>query len=141
MPTNFSKEQKDMLDRNIIAIVSIMSPTGFPYMTPIWFVEYEGKIYFSTETTRTKGKFIAKNNNIGINITHPNGGPYVSIIGKAIIRRKNEFQDYKKILSLIFDRYVKPSEKEAGLENNLKNENRILVEIDPIKIIYPPVVW
>lgn len=138
MSTQFTNEQKSLLELKTIAIVSVMSPNGFPYQTPIWFVEYGGKIYFSTETTRIKGKFLAKNKKIGINITHPSGGPYVSIVGNARLWKKDEFPDYRKILSLLFDRYTKPEDKDKGIENNLKNDNRILVEINPVKVIYPP---
>ena len=134
MVTNFSKDQRELLDLKITALVSVISSSGYPYMTPIWYVEHEGKIYFSTEITRKKGEFLTNNNKIGLNVTHPNGHPYLSIVGKGNIRRKNEFQDYKKILSLIFDRYAKAETKEQGIENNLKNENRILVEIIPERI-------
>ena len=104
-------------------------------------LKYKKRKIYSTETTRIKGKYVAKNEQIGINITHPKGGPYVSIYGKAKIRRENDFKDYKEVISLILERYVKPSEKEEQLNNILKNKNRILVEINPVRIISPKVVW
>ena len=137
MATTFSTAQHELLNLKTIAIVSVISPNGFPYQTPIWFVEYKDKIYFSTETTRTKGKFLAKNKHIGINITHPNGFPYISIVGKAQLFKKNDFRDYREVLSLLFDRYTKPEDKEKGIQSNLNNKNRILVEINPIRVIFP----
>lgn len=137
MSTVFSTAQHELLDLKTVGIVSVISPNGSPYQSPIWFVEYNGKIYFSTETTRTKGKFLSKNKHIGINITHPNSFPYISIVGKANIYKKDEFQDYRKVLSLLFERYTKPEEIEKGIENNLKNKNRILVEIVPTRVIFP----
>ena len=141
MAENFTKEQKDLLDLIINAIVSVLSSKNYPYMTPVWFVEHDGKIYFSTETTRVKGILLAKNKKIGISITHPKGGPYVSIVGNAAIRTKKEFHEYRNILKLILGRYVQESEQDKSFNDILENENRILVEIDPIKIINPKVVW
>ena len=134
MNISFTREQKELLNLNIIAIVSVISPKGFPYLTPIWFVEEFDKIYFSTTLTRTKGKFLKQNNNIGLNITHPDGGPYVSLVGKANIRTKDEFSDYEQIVRKIFDRYDKTSEKEIMIRQNLNNKDRILVEIQPTRI-------
>ncbi len=134
MNTSFSKDQQNLLDQNIIAIVSVLSPKGMPYLTPIWFTEDNNKIYFSTMITRTKGKFLTLNNNIGINITHPDGGPYVSIVGKAIIQTREKFSNYDKIVQKIFDRYVKNSEKDKMMQDNLNNRDRILVEITPIRV-------
>ena len=134
MNNDFNKDQKELLDQKIIAVVSVLSPNGHPFLTPIWFVEYNNKIYFSTLITRTKGKFLSQNNNIGINITHPNGHPYVSVVGKARIRNKDEFADYKTILALLFDRYMETADKETAMQNNLNNKERILVEIEPSRV-------
>ena len=131
----FLSEHKDLLERKITGLVSVIAPSGFPYITPIWFVEFEGKIYFSTESTRKKGEFLAKNDKIGFNITHPDGHPYLTVVGKANIRRKDEFNEYKKVLGLIFDRYMDPSKKDEGIEKNLANESRILIEIVPERVI------
>lgn len=131
----FLHEYQNLLDMKIVGLVSVIAPSGYPYMTPIWFVEYEEKIYFSTEITRKKGEFLSKNNKIGFNITHPDGHPYLTIVGKANIRHKDEFEDYEKVLGMLFDRYMDPDKKEEGMMHNLNNENRILVEIEPIRVI------
>ena len=125
MINNFSTEHQKLLDQSLIAIVSVLSPKGLPYLTPIWFVEYNNKIYFSTLKTRTKGKFLSQNDKIGINITHTSGHPYVSIIGKAEIKTKSDFSDYEQIVRKIFDRYVSSDDN---------NTDRILVEINPVRI-------
>ena len=134
MPVNFSKEQINLLEQKTIAIIGVISPTGIPHLTPIWFVEHEKKIYFSTLTSRSKYKFIAKNTSIGINITHPEGHPYISLVGKANIRRKEEFSDYKLVLTELFAKYISPAERETALQKNLANEERVLIEIVPTKI-------
>lgn len=137
MVTTFTKEQKELLDQKIIAIVSVLTTKGYPHMTPVWFVEHEGKIYFSTETSRVKGKLLAKNNKLGINITHPSGGPYVSIQGNAIIRTKDGYPNYLLIHRLLFTKYVEEAKVEQRIEESLKVKDRVIIEIEPVKVIYP----
>lgn len=134
MSVSFSKEQQNLLNQSLIAVVSVLSPKGLPHLTPIWFVEENNKIYFSTMITRKKGKFLRLNNSIGINITHPDGGPYVSIVGKAVIQTREKFSNYDKIVRQIFDRYVNNAEKEKMIQDNLSNKDRILIEINPVRI-------
>ena len=130
----FSADQQKLLGQSLIAVVSVLSPKGLPYLTPIWFVEHNNKLYFSTLKTRTKGKFLSQNTNIGINITHPDGFPYVSVAGKAEIRTKSEFNEYEEIVEKLFDRYVTEN-KEKSIQDNLNNKDRILVEINPIRVL------
>ena len=53
---------------------------------------------------------------------------------------EHSFENIPQSTTLVV--HARSAYKDEGIviENNLKNNNRILVEIDPLKIIYPPKV-
>lgn len=134
---SFTDKQKQLFNENITATIVVVSPLGYPHITPVGVVEYKNKFYFSTEINRVKFKYILKNNKIGINILHPNGYPYLSIIGSGVIRTKSEFPDYKEVVEKLAKKFKSTAEEiDKMIDYMTKPESRILVELNPSKI-YP----
>ena len=129
--------QQQILDQPILAVVAIPNSIGMPHMTPVWFVEHEERLYFSSDSGTTKIKLLNNTEKIGINIVDPSGKLYVSVFGHAKIMKKNNFNKFEEIIGELIDRYIVDEEKRAKTKDSLfSNENRVLVEITPSKV-YP----
>ncbi len=102
-------------NRENITTISFVSPyTGIPHMCPVWGIFHEGRYFFQSDDYMAKTKSIEKGNDkIGISVAdssqYPDYSvgfiPYVSLGGKAKIRKKEEFKEFWDIIKLIFQKY------------------------------------
>ncbi|MHA2031603.1 MAG: hypothetical protein ACW99A_12005 [Candidatus Kariarchaeaceae archaeon] len=127
-----------------VTTFSIVNPnTKYHYLSPVWSIYHNGYFYFSTDDNNMKSNFVQKNDTkVGLNIIEPASypigraglAPYVSISGTAKIRRKEEFENYRKIIDLLYDKFDKsfPSKesKEKWISHIMNDsETRVLMEI------------
>ncbi|MFX0185587.1 MAG: hypothetical protein ACFE95_21090 [Candidatus Hodarchaeota archaeon] len=138
------KEIIDYLNhRENIVTVSFISPySGIPHLCPVWGVYFNGGFFFQTEDYSFKIKSIKNGyNKIGITVIDPQqfpdysegSIPYISLGGTAIIRTKERFTDFEKILKLIFLKYIEEKEERSKVTNFVLEDvkTRVLVEITP----------
>ncbi|MHA2330163.1 MAG: hypothetical protein ACXACR_16720, partial [Candidatus Hodarchaeales archaeon] len=95
-------------NREFPTTISFISPKNrIPHMCPVWGVFSNGKYFFQADDYSFKVKFIEKGNDkIGVSIVDPklfpdysdDSIPYISLGGTALIRTKEEFKDFKKII-------------------------------------------
>lgn len=151
MANDFTFNKPDISDEEIIEYlnqreniitVSFISPySGIPHMCPIWGIFFNGRFFFQTEDYLSKVKSIENGYKIGVSIVDPqqfpdySGGsiPYISLGGTAIIRTKEEFVDFEKILKLVFLKYIEEKEERDKVTNFVLEEvkTRVLVEVAP----------
>ncbi|MFX0114706.1 MAG: hypothetical protein ACFFB3_09165 [Candidatus Hodarchaeota archaeon] len=138
--------------RENVTTISFISPyTDIPHICPVWSIFANGRVYFQSDDHTMKIKAIEKGNNqVGLSVMdsrffpdYVEGSiPYISLGGPAIIRTKDKFADFEKIIKLIFLKYVEDEVERIKLTNIVCNElkGRILVEIVPkwFKIIKIP---
>ena len=133
----FNNMQRQILAQPILAVIAIPNSMGMPHMTPVWFVEHEEKLYFSSDSGTMKIKLLNNTEKIGVTIVDPSGKLYVSVFGHAKIMTKNNFNNFEEIIGELIDRYIQDEEKRRKTKDSLiSNENRVLVEITPSKV-YP----
>ena len=132
---SFSEKQLNLINDKLPATVAVVSPDKSPHVTPVWITEYNGRIYFTSETTRVKYRYLEKNNSIAINVTHPTGNAYVSVNGKANFIKKPELDKSLDIITKLAKTYYSTQEEiEKFIKFVFESETRILVEVVPIKV-------
>ncbi|MFX1508040.1 MAG: hypothetical protein ACFFDC_18300 [Promethearchaeota archaeon] len=152
MAAKFSFKKSDVTDEeimsyinrreNITVITFISSLTGIPHTCPVWGGFFDGRFFFQSEDYSTKVKSIRNGaEKIGVSIIDPRQFPeylegyfpYISLGGRAIVRRKKDFGDFEKILRLIFQKYVEDEKERVRLLNYVLKEvkTRVLIEVLP----------
>jgi hypothetical protein len=152
MTDGFSFNKPDITDEEIIdylnkreniVTISFISPySGIPHLCPVWGIYFKGRFFFQTEDYLSKIKSIKQGNNkIGISVIDPHqfpdysegSIPYISLGGSAKIRTKKEFTEFKKIINLIFLKYIQDEKERKKVRNFVLKEvkTRVLVEVIP----------
>ncbi|NPD89019.1 MAG: hypothetical protein HGN29_09845 [Asgard group archaeon] len=152
MSENFSFNKPDLEDEEIIeyinkreniTTIAFVSPySGIPHMCPVWGIFHRGRYFFQSDDYLAKTKSIEKGNDkIGISVTDPsqypdyseNEIPYISFGGKALIRRKNEFEEFEEILMIIFLKYFLDKKTREKVFKFVMEEvkTRVLIEVIP----------
>lgn len=125
-------KQMELLEMSVVANVATISSEGMPQVTPVWIVFHDGKIFFSTRVGKTKWENLLINNNVGLSIVHPKGSIFVSMIGKAKILSRDDYDLFNDVLERIIRKYVHDFDKATELLHRLHHdEDRLLVEITP----------
>ncbi|MFX0207985.1 MAG: hypothetical protein ACFFDT_18510 [Candidatus Hodarchaeota archaeon] len=127
--------------RESVMVVSFVSPySGIPHLCPVWGIYFNGGFFFQTEDYTAKIKSIKRGyDKIGISVVDPqqfpeyseDSIPYISFGGTAIIRTKEKFSDFEKILKLIFLKYIVEEDERTKVTNFVLEEvkTRVLIEI------------
>lgn len=152
MTTSFSFNKPGLSDEEIIEYInkrenitniSFISPyTGIPHMCPVWGIFHQGRYFFQSDDYMAKTKAIEKGNDkIGVSVAAPSqypdytegSIPYVSLGGKAKIRKKEDFEEFWKIIKLIFLKYFLDEETRNKTIEFIKNKvpSRIIIEVKP----------
>lgn len=123
-----------LMSKNFVATLSSYTRAGYPHMVPLWIVDHQDKVYFSTYDHSVKLKNLIRNNKIGLSIVHPSGMPYFSLYGDAIIKKQVDLSDYQEIVTKIVKKYMSQDQFVDGIDERMNNPSRVLVEISPLKI-------
>ncbi|MHA1990569.1 MAG: pyridoxamine 5'-phosphate oxidase family protein [Candidatus Hodarchaeales archaeon] len=133
----FTDKHLELINDKITALVAVVSPKNVPHITPVGIIEFNGKIYFSSEVGRVKANYLLKNNNIAVNILHPKSYPYITIEGKGSIKTKENFTDFMEVVNKLAKKSSSNKEEfDKMMDFLLGSDKRILVEITPVRI-YP----
>ncbi|MHA1984792.1 MAG: pyridoxamine 5'-phosphate oxidase family protein [Candidatus Hodarchaeales archaeon] len=133
----FTDKHLELINSKITATVAVVSPKNIPHITPVGIIEYNGRLYFSSETGRVKANYLLKNNNIAVNILHPKSRLYITIEGKGLIKTKENFPDFMEVLKKMAKEFSSNREEnDKMMDFLLGSDKRILVEITPVRI-YP----
>ena len=130
-------------------VLSFVDPnTQFHHLLPVWTIFYNEKFYFSTDDFTKKYKVIEKQpTKIGLSIMDRDSYPiakygvipYFYASGTATIRRKEEFQDYTKVIAALYDKFdnafpTRESKEKWITDLMTTMESRVLIEMIPEKI-------
>jgi len=85
MTTTIPEAYRDLIDRPLILALATTLPNGTPQVTPVWFYEEDGYIYFNTAAGRLKDKAMRDNPYIAGMVLDPeNPYRYVQIRGPIV---------------------------------------------------------
>jgi len=95
------ERMKNLMNKPIVATLATITPEGYPHQVPLWVVEHEDKLYFSTYKSSKKARNLSDNAQVGLSVVDPSGMPYFSIFGEAAIRTKDEVDSRGNTHSLV----------------------------------------
>ncbi|HBY92679.1 MAG: PPOX class F420-dependent oxidoreductase [Ardenticatenaceae bacterium] len=76
---------RDLVERPIVAALATTLPDGTPQVTPVWFNEKDGYVYFNSAQGRLKDRAIRENPYVALVIIDPdNPYRYLAIRGPVI---------------------------------------------------------
>jgi PPOX class probable F420-dependent enzyme len=75
----------EFLQNPYLAVLGTLSPTGWPQVTPVWFLYEDGYILINTSKGRAKLRNVELNPRISLTIVDPNDAyQYVQVLGKVV---------------------------------------------------------
>jgi len=120
---------REFLSQPLIADIVTLKKDGSPQITPVWY-DYDGTyLYFSTTTTRAKGRNIKRDNRIAVCIRNADALKVVLFAGTAKILDDKDHVLVRRIVA----RYT-PPEKVDGFLSGLEPD-RIILQVKPSKAI------
>ncbi len=85
MTTTIPEAYRDLIDRPLMLALATTLPNGTPQVTPVWFYEEDGYIYFNTAAGRLKDKAMRENPYIAGMVLDPeNPYRYMQIRGPIV---------------------------------------------------------
>ncbi len=120
---------RDLLDRPITAVLSVIGPDGRPGLTPMWFDHQDGKILVNTASHRPKCGWIRKNPQLTMLVMNPDN-PYHWVSIKCTVEEElhedgPEGARVTAQLDRIWTRYT-GNEPPYGLRDPSIDEKRVL---------------
>jgi PPOX class probable F420-dependent enzyme len=129
-------ETVEFLARPLLMRLATLGADGYPQVTPVWYMQQDGRLVASTEKERIKHRNILRNPRVGASIDddHPYRG--ISIKGVARIHTG----DIEAQVRAIITRYAPAAELDELMAWLFKSE-RVLLEIIPISVVKIGAQW
>jgi PPOX class probable F420-dependent enzyme len=122
-------ELREFLSQPLIADIVTLKKDGSPQITPVWY-DYDGTyLYFSTTTTRAKGRNIKRDNRIAVCIRNEGAHKVVLFAGDADILDDKAHVLLRRIVA----KYTPPDKVDASLSGI--EANRIIIRMKPTRTI------
>jgi PPOX class probable F420-dependent enzyme len=124
-------EWEGFLERSFLARLGTLDASGFPHLTPVWFLYEDNRFFVSTTETAAKTRHVERDDRVGIVVDDP-AMPYRVVVVKGRARIVRE--DIEGTTRRIAERYW-PGWGVDDLVAELLAERRVLLEVRPERVV------
>jgi PPOX class probable F420-dependent enzyme len=131
-------EQRELIDRERIVVVSSLGPRGWPHVMPLWYVPRDGEIWIWTYAKSQKVKNLERDPRATLLIE--TGIEYQELRGVQIeaeaelIRDVDRIVDYAKELTIRYTEGIDSIEGEAAAGLQAQAPKRVAIHFHPKRI-------
>jgi PPOX class probable F420-dependent enzyme len=128
-------EQRELIDRERIVVVSSLGPRGWPHVMPLWYVPREGEIWIWTYAKSQKAKNLERDPRATLLIE--TGIEYQELRGVQIeaeaelIRDIDRIVDYAKDLTIRYSEGIESVEVDATAGLRAQAPKRVAIHFHP----------
>ena len=128
-------EQRELIDRERIVVVSSLGPRGWPHVMPLWYVPRDGEIWIWTYAKSQKVKNLERDPRATLLIE--TGIEYQELRGVQIeaeaelIRDIDRIVDYAKELTIRYSEGIDSIEGEAAAGLQAQAPKRVAIQFHP----------
>jgi PPOX class probable F420-dependent enzyme len=131
-------EQRELIDRERIVVVSSLGPRGWPHVMPLWYVPRDGEIWIWTYAKSQKVKNLERDPRATLLIE--TGIEYQELRGVQIeaeaelIRDIDRIVDYAKDLTIRYSEGIESVEGDAAAGLRAQAPKRVAIHLHPKRI-------
>jgi PPOX class probable F420-dependent enzyme len=131
-------EQRELIDRERIVVVSSLGPRGWPHVMPLWYVPRDGEIWIWTYAKSQKVKNLERDPRATLLIE--TGIEYQELRGVQIeaeaelIRDVDRIVDYAKELTIRYTEGIDSIEGEAAAGLQAQAPKRVAIQFHPKRV-------
>jgi PPOX class probable F420-dependent enzyme len=131
-------EQRELIDRERIVVVSSLGPRGWPHVMPLWYVPRDGEIWIWTYAKSQKVKNLERDPRATLLIE--TGIEYQELRGVQIeaeaelIRDVDRIVDYAKELTIRYTEGIDSIEGEAAAGLQAQAPKRVAIHFHPKRV-------
>jgi PPOX class probable F420-dependent enzyme len=131
-------EQRELIDRERIVVVSSLGPRGWPHVMPLWYVPRDGEIWIWTYAKSQKAKNLERDPRATLLIE--TGIEYQELRGVQIeaeaelIRDIDRIVDYAKDLTIRYGEGIESVEDDAAAGLRAQAPKRVAIQFHPKRI-------
>lgn len=122
---------RNLLEKKIPIRFSCISPTGWPVILSLWYLQEHGKIYCATQKNAKIVQYLRVNPRCGFEIASEKP-PYLGIRGRGEVFLREDISS--EILESLISRYLGNQDSSLAKFLLSQKENEIALEIIPSKI-------
>jgi PPOX class probable F420-dependent enzyme len=132
-------EQRELIDRERIVVISSLGPRGWPHLVPLWYVPRDGEIWIWTYAKSQKVKNLERDPRATLLIE--TGIEYQELRGVQIeaeaelIRDIDRIVDYAKELTIRYSEGIESVEGDAAAGLRAQAPKRVAVHFHPKRIV------
>jgi PPOX class probable F420-dependent enzyme len=131
-------EQRELIDRERIVVISSLGPRGWPHVVPLWYVPRDGEIWIWTYAKSQKVKNLERDPRATLLIE--TGIEYQELRGVQIeaeaelIRDIDRIVDYAKELTIRYSEGIESVEGDAAAGLRAQAPKRVAIHFHPKRI-------
>jgi PPOX class probable F420-dependent enzyme len=131
-------EQRELIDRERIVVISSLGPRGWPHVVPLWYVPRDGEIWIWTYAKSQKVKNLERDPRATLLIE--TGIEYQELRGVQIeaeaelIRDIDRIVDYAKELTIRYSEGIESVEGDAAAGLRAQAPKRVAIRFHPKRI-------
>ena len=131
-------EQRELIDRERIVVISSLGPRGWPHVVPLWYVPRDGEIWIWTYAKSQKVKNLERDPRATLLIE--TGIEYQELRGVQIeaeaelIRDIDRIVDYAKELTIRYSEGIESVEGDAATGLRAQAPKRVAIRFHPKRI-------
>jgi PPOX class probable F420-dependent enzyme len=131
-------EQRELIDRERIVVVSSLGPRGWPHVMPVWYVPREGEIWIWTYAKSQKVKNLERDPRATLLIE--TGIEYQQLRGVQIeaeaelIRDIDRIVDFGMALTIRYSEGIESVEGDAAASLRAQAPKRVAIHFHPKRI-------
>jgi PPOX class probable F420-dependent enzyme len=131
-------EQRDLIDRERIVVVSSLGPRGWPHVMPLWYVPRDGEIWIWTYAKSQKAKNLERDPRATLLIE--TGIEYQELRGVQIeaeaelIRDVDRIVEFAKDLTIRYGEGIESVEGDAAAGLRAQAPKRVAIHFHPNRL-------
>jgi PPOX class probable F420-dependent enzyme len=131
-------EQRELIDRERIVVVSSLGPRGWPHVMPLWYVPRDGEIWIWTYAKSQKAKNLERDPRATLLIE--TGIEYQELRGVQIeadaelIRDIDRIVDFGKDLTIRYGEGIESVDRDAAAGLRAQAPKRVAIHFHPKRI-------
>jgi PPOX class probable F420-dependent enzyme len=132
------EEQRDLIERERIVIVSSLGPRGWPHVMPLWYVPRDGDVWIWTYAKSQKVKNLERDPRATLLIE--TGSEYTELRGVQIeaeaelIRDVDLIVDYAKEMTIRYSDGIESVEGDAAAGLRAQAPKRVAIHFHPERV-------
>ena len=132
------EEQRDLIERERIVVVSSLGPRGWPHVMPLWYVPRDGDVWIWTYAKSQKVKNLERDPRATLLIE--TGSEYTELRGVQIeaeaelIRDLDRIVDYAKEMTIRYSDGIESVEGDAAAGLRAQAPKRVAIHFHPERV-------